>query len=359
MIGLRLFCAPGAVCIGFLLATAGHTPAAGPSVPDSGQVLWEAQDAYDRGDASRSAASAETFLGRFPGHPRSADVQFLLAQAREQTGEWRAALEQYRLFVDNYPQHLKRDEASARAARLARRQFVGPTHHPITRWMIVDEITASVPMPGPDVGVIVVQRPDRDGSGLEREANRFTAAGRRVWIGMMANRPPASFDLFDDANVERVEAQILAMVSWPIDGIVIGPGLYLAAEAPLGPAAEQALATLTMAGSADRRAWAWSGMRARRSAAVLDRWVHAAATRPDLGWMIAVAPEAIVDPVAGVYAGGQDLVEVVRAAPRAIVAVVDPEGVAPDSWRSSLARVGVTNRIVAWWGGRGEIVAWP
>lgn len=342
-----------------LLTAAPPTPASEPSFQDPGRVLWEAQDAYDRGDAARSAASAEAFFAAFPGHPRSADVQFLLAQAREQTGEWRAALEQYRLFVDNYPQHLKRDEAWGRAARLVRRHLVGPARHPITRWIIPDETAASAP-PGPDVGVILFQRPDRDAPAIEREVNRFTAAGRRVWIGILASRRQAPFDPFSDADVERVERQIRSAASWPIDGIVIGPGLHLSAEAPLGPAADKALTRLAGAGSADRRAWAWAGMRARRSAAVLDRFVRAAAAiRPDVDWMVAVAPEAVVDPIAGIDGRGQDLAEVVRVAPRAIVAVVDPEGAAPDSWHASLARVGVTNRVVAWWAGRGEIVAWP
>lgn len=338
------------ICFGLTVAAFAVPPPSWSAEPTPSEMLSQARDALDRGDAPLAALRAETWIRIFPGHPLSSDVQLLLGRAREQAGDSKSAIEQYRLFLSNFPTDPRRPEVAMRISRLARERAA---RVPPTRWVLVSATAALVPAPlGDERGVLLIPNVDMAMAELHLSVQRVNEVGVSVWVLVT---PSPSFDLFDEAAVGLLEAQVRVMASWGIDGLVVGPGLFLPEASP-APEAARVRTEVEQAGSEDRARWAWAGMRARRAAEVLGRLVQSAQrSGPPVRWMVALSAAAVMDPLTALVRDGEDVAELALVMPDAMIAMVDPPKADHALWGQRLARLGFPNRLLMWRTDRADV----
>lgn len=84
------------------------------SIPLLDETLRLARAADDRGDGPETRRLAITILLDYPGRPELADAQWLLARSYELDHTPDRAMEEYGLFLRNYPDDARREEARRR-----------------------------------------------------------------------------------------------------------------------------------------------------------------------------------------------------------------------------------------------------
>lgn len=354
----------------FLLAACATVAPRGAAPPDeTPPPLHEARAAYEWGDDAVSIARAEAFIASSPGHPLLAEAQLLLARARERSGAWATAWEQYRLFLSNYPTHAEAADALGRAAALARRHVFAGKRPPVARWRVIAPDRAgwdrsAFPVgDGARGGAVLAPGVNPNWDEVARAIDRAAVDGVRVALRLSLAEPGRPFDPFDDAAVGRAEAAYRAAAAWPIEGFLVDRELYVAAAAP-PPAAHTVMESLFGLGSSpaarsEPRAWAWAGMRARASARALGRFVRAVdAVQPGRTWIVAVSEAAVTRPAAALLDEGEDLAELREAAPGLVPAIVAAAPFDAEVVASRVAEVGVRARPLAWVAGQ-DLVAAP
>lgn len=74
-----------------------------PSIPnDPDAILVKARDYFDRGKYYQSKELYKAFLSRYPGHSRSDEAQFYVAESHFNEGEYPLASVEYRVLSSNY-----------------------------------------------------------------------------------------------------------------------------------------------------------------------------------------------------------------------------------------------------------------
>ncbi len=357
----------------FLLVACAVIAPHGAAPPDeTPPLLQEARAAYERGDDAVARARAEALIAALPGHPMLAEAQLLLARARERSGAWATAWEQYRLFLSNYPTHAEAADALARAAALARRHVFAGTRPPVARWrVIVPDRAGSMGFgrsafsvgDGEWVGAVLAPGVNPEWDEVARAIDRVAVDGVRIALRLSLAEPGRPFDPFDDAAVGWAEAAYRAAAAWPIEGFLVDRELYVAATAP-PPAARTVMESRfglgsSLAALSEPQAWAWAGMRARASARALGRFVRAAdAVQPGRTWIVAVSETAVTRPAETVFDRGEDLAELRAAAPGLVPAIVAAAPFDAAAVAARLAEVGVQARPLAWVAGQ-DLVALP
>jgi len=288
-----------------------------------------------RSDPLRAAkVEAEATIRHSAGHPRQADVQLALARAYDYHGDTSRAVEQYGLFLSNFPSHREARGALRRAAELARTLLQG---EPL-RWYLLgsDEpwltVHGSRPVGRGASGLVVMVDGEENDESLAVLAEQAAVAGMRVVLALPLSRTDTAFDPLDRHHVAQLAYRLRRAAQLPIAGFFIGEGFFVP------PRTEHA---------SDRIHWQRAGIQAQAIAAALKRVVDEVSA-PGLLWMVAVSPETVLRPADALLTRGQDIAELVRATPT--IRWVIPGAREPErpAIRSRLQQWGVDPSRVLW-----------